>query len=57
MIELKDLTCYDDLYYVGHIVDLDGNDWVDKQTAEDILKLNSEEESKIINETKKLDRM
>jgi len=57
MIELKDLTYYDDLYYVGHIVDLDGNDWVDKQTAEDILKLNSEEESKIINETKKLDRM
>ena len=37
MVELKNLIVYDDLYYVGHIIDLDGNDWVDKETAELLL--------------------
>ena len=37
MIKLHDLMVYDDLYYVGHIVDLDGNDWVSAEDAELIL--------------------
>ncbi len=32
-IKLEDLKCVDDLYYVGDIYDVDGNPWVDKQSA------------------------
>ena len=34
---LEDLTCIDDLYYVGDIANVDGSPWVDKETAELIL--------------------
>ena len=27
----------EDLYYIGHITDLDGNDWVDLETAQLVL--------------------
>ena len=33
----SDLTLEDDKYYVGHIVDMDGDGWVDEETAELIL--------------------
>ena len=33
----SDLTLEDDMYYVGHIVDMDGDGWVDEETAELIL--------------------
>ena len=34
---LEDLTCIDDLYYVGDIADVDGSAWVNRATAELIL--------------------
>ena len=34
---LEDLTCIDDLYYVGDIANVDGSPWVDRETAELIL--------------------
>lgn len=37
MVALKDLLVLDGLYYVGHLIDLDGSEWVDIQTAELIL--------------------
>jgi len=37
MLKIADLLIYDDLYYIGHLVDRDGNDWVDQETAELIL--------------------
>jgi hypothetical protein len=38
MIELKDLQEQDGLYYVGHIVDVDGDGWVTEAEALSILK-------------------
>jgi len=38
MIELKDLQEQDGLYYVGHIVDVDGDGWVTEEEAISILK-------------------
>jgi hypothetical protein len=38
MIELKDLQEKDGLYYVGHIVDVDGDGWVTEAEALSILK-------------------
>jgi hypothetical protein len=37
-MQLKDLKCYDEMYYVGHLVDMDNDGWVDEQTAIEILK-------------------
>lgn len=36
-IELKDLECYDEMYYVGHLVDVDGSGWVDEFEAQKLL--------------------
>lgn len=36
-MNISDLKCYDDMYYVGDVVDIDGNGWVDLETAELIL--------------------
>jgi len=36
-LTLSDLECYDFQYYVGHIADIDGNEWVNQETAELIL--------------------
>jgi len=30
---LESLMCYDGLYYIGDLIDTDGRDWVDAQTA------------------------
>jgi hypothetical protein len=38
MIELKDLKERDGLYYVGHIVDVDGDGWVTEDEALSIIK-------------------
>tara|TARA_R110000796_G_scaffold223414_2_gene339676 strand:+ start:886 stop:1020 length:135 start_codon:yes stop_codon:yes gene_type:complete len=37
-ITLKDLKCYDFMYYVGDIINLDGNGWVTEEEAIEILK-------------------
>ena len=37
LIQLSDLNHYDDMYYVGDLVDMDGNNWVNKETAQQIL--------------------
>ena len=36
-LTLSDLECYDFQYYVGHIADMDGSEWVDQSTAELVL--------------------
>ena len=38
MIELKDLKCYDDWYYVGDIIDMDGPGWVIEEEAQKIIE-------------------
>ena len=37
MLKLNNLMCYDDLYYIGDIVDVDGSGWVSKKDALDLL--------------------
>jgi len=37
MISLDDLKQYDDLFYVGDIVNLDKSEWVTREEAEEIL--------------------
>ena len=39
MITLNDLECFDGLYYIGNLIDADGKDWVEKEEAEEILKV------------------
>lgn len=36
-LKLEDLEYYDFLYYVGDIIDMDSDGWVDQETAELIL--------------------
>jgi len=36
-LTLSDLECYDFQYYVGHIADMDGDEWVNQETAELVL--------------------
>lgn len=36
-IELKDLECYDEMYYIGHLVDVDGSGWVNEFEAQRLL--------------------
>lgn len=38
-IRLEDLECVDGRYHVGHLVDIDGNPWVTKGEAEEILEI------------------
>lgn len=35
--KLSDLMCYDGLYYIGDLIDTDGMDWVEPETALQIL--------------------
>ena len=37
MLKLNNLMCYDDLYYIGDIVDVDGSGWVSKKEALELL--------------------
>lgn len=36
-MQLKDLKCYDDMYYVGHLMDVDGDGWVNEEDAQWVL--------------------
>ena len=36
--QLSELKCVDGLYYVGHLVDLDNSNWVNKDEAIQVLK-------------------
>jgi hypothetical protein len=36
-LTLADLECYDFQYYIGHIADMDGDGWVNQETAELVL--------------------
>jgi hypothetical protein len=37
ILTLKDLKCVDGFYYIGHLVDVDGNPWVEEVDAQAIL--------------------
>lgn len=39
MITLDDLMRYEDFYYVGYLIDCDGDDWVSKTEAIELLNL------------------
>ena len=39
IVTLKDLMEYDGLYFIGHIIDADGDDWVNEKEALELLKL------------------
>ena len=34
MLKLEDLLIHDEMYYLGHLTDMDSDGWVDKETAE-----------------------
>lgn len=38
MKHLRELKCIDEMYYVGELVDLDNDGWVDKEKAIEVLK-------------------
>lgn len=38
-VKLQDLECIDDMYHVGHLIDIDGSPWVTKGEAEEILEI------------------
>ena len=38
MLKLEDLKCYDNMYYIGDIVDVDGSPWVFEDEAIKIIK-------------------
>lgn len=39
MITLNDFMELNGFYYVGHLIDVDGDGWVSKEEAETIVKL------------------
>jgi len=50
-IKLKDLRQFDDMYYIGDIVDVDGSGWVTKQEAEQLIDMiNAEVNQPIIDD-------
>jgi hypothetical protein len=42
-VKLQDLKCVDGLYYIGDIMDVDGNAWVEKNIALEIISMINEE--------------
>ena len=36
-VKLEDLKCVDGLYYIGDLIDVDGNAWVEKSVALEII--------------------
>ena len=42
-VKLQDLKCVDGLYYIGEIMDVDGNAWVEKNIALEIISMINEE--------------
>jgi hypothetical protein len=39
IVTLKDLMEYDGLYFIGNIIDADGEDWVRESEALEVLKI------------------
>ena len=39
MLKLEDLYEYDYMYYIGNIIDVDGDGWVNKEDAIAIIEL------------------
>lgn len=39
MIKLEDLQCYDEMYYVGDIIETDDSGWVTKEEALKVLEI------------------
>jgi len=39
IVTLKDLMEYDGLYFIGNIIDADGDDWVNETEALEVLKI------------------
>jgi hypothetical protein len=39
IVTLKDLMEYDGLYFIGHIIDADGDDWVSEEEALEVLRI------------------
>ena len=37
MISKEDFMCLDGLYYIGDVIDVDGNPWVDEEQLEFII--------------------
>ena len=36
--KLKELKCVDGLYYIGDLIDVDGNPWVERDQAIEIIR-------------------
>jgi hypothetical protein len=39
IVTLKDLMEYDGLYFIGHIIDADGDDWVSEEEVLEVLRI------------------
>ena len=55
-LKLEDLKCVDGLYYIGDLIDVDGNPWVEEQDALKIIDEVNEERLKEICEHDELMR-
>jgi hypothetical protein len=47
MTELSDLQMIDDMYFIGHIWEVDGDGWVDQEQALKILDILNQEQALI----------
>ena len=54
--KLEDLKCVDGLHYIGDIYDVDGNPWVEKEEALEIIDIVNDERLKEIVEHDELMR-
>lgn len=55
-VKLEDLKCVDGLYYIGDLIDVDGNAWVEKSVALEIIDQENERRLKEIVEHDELMR-
>lgn len=47
-VKLEDLKCVDGLYYIGDLIDVDGNPWVEESVALEIVDEENEKRLKEI---------
>ena len=47
-VKLEDLKCVDGLYYIGDLIDVDGNPWVEESVALEIIDEENEKRLKEI---------
>lgn len=47
-VKIEDLEKVDGLYYVGHLVDIDGSSWVSRAAAEEIIDITNSHVDAII---------